>query len=244
MDLGIADRRALVMGASRGLGRAVARALIDEGVRVAICARKADRLAAAARDLGAEPFVADLSVPGAAAKLVEEAIARLGGLDILVVNTGGPPPGSFDSFADQPWRDAFEALWMSSVGAIRASLPGMRERSWGRILIVTSIAAREPIANLMLSNGLRAGLHGLVNALSKEVAAQGITVNALMPGYTMTERLAEVGVNEREVAARIPARRMGRPEEFAAMATFLASEKAGYVTGQAIACDGGLLQSI
>src|SRR5262245_27841746 len=244
MDLGIKGRRALVMGASRGLGRACAEVLIAEGAVTAICARDKSRLDRAAQEIGAQAFAADLSKPGAAAQLVNDVVARLGGLDILVVNTGGPPPRNFDNTSDQDWRDAFEALWMSSVAAIREALPGMRERKWGRILIVTSIAAREPIPNLLLSNGLRAGLHGLINALSKECAAQGVTVNALMPGYTLTERLVEVGVKEAEMAARIPAGRMGRPVEFAALAAFLASEQAGYITGQAIACDGGLLQSI
>ncbi len=244
MDLGIAGRKALVMGASRGLGRAVAEALIKEGVATAICARDKERLELAAREIGAQPFPADLSKRGVAAQLVEDVAARLGGLDILVVNTGGPPPRTFDDIADQDWRDAFEALWMSGVAAIRASLPGMRERAWGRILVITSIAAREPISNLMLSNALRAGLHGLVNALSKECASQGITVNAVMPGYTLTERLIELGVKEGEIASRIPAGRMGQPAEFAALVAFLASDRAGYITGQAIACDGGLLQSI
>ena len=161
-----------------------------------------------------------------------------------MVNTGGPPPGRFDALTDRHWREAFEGLWISCVAAIRESLPSMKERRWGRILVVTSIASREPIPNLMLSNGLRAGLHGLLNALSKEVAADGITVNALMPGYTLTERLVEVGIDEAETASRIPAKRMGRPEEFAGLAAFLASDIAGYVTGQAIACDGGVLNSI
>jgi len=244
MDLGIAGRKALVMGASRGLGRAVAEALIGEGAITAICARDKERLDSAARELGAEPFPADLSKRGVPAQLVQDVVARLGGLDILVVNTGGPPPRTFDNLADQDWRDAFEALWMSGVAAIRASLPGMRERTWGRIVVITSIAAREPIPNLMLSNALRAGLHGLVNALSKECASRGITVNAVMPGYTLTERLIEVGVKEAEIASRIPAGRMAQPAEFAALAAFLASDRAGYITGQAIACDGGLLQSI
>jgi 3-oxoacyl-[acyl-carrier protein] reductase len=244
MDLGLRGRRALVMGGSRGLGMAVAKALAAEGVRVAICARDAARLAATAAELGAVGLVSDLSVPGAAAAVVRDAQSRLGHLDVLVVNTGGPPPGLFVDLSDTAWRTAFEQLWMSSVGAIREALPGMRARRSGRIILVTSIAAREPVANLMLSNSLRAGLHGLVNALSKEVAGDQITVNALMPGYTLTERLQELHLDEAKLAAQIPARRLGRPEDFAAVAVFLASDPAGYVTGQAIACDGGLLQSI
>lgn len=244
MDLGLRNRRALVMGGSRGLGRAVAATLIAEGARVAICARDAGRLAVTAAEIDAEGIPCDLSIPGAAAALVEEAERRLGPLDVLVVNTGGPPPGLFADLGDQAWRAAFEGLWMSSVGAIRAALPGMRARRWGRVILVTSIAAREPVPNLMLSNSLRAGLHGLVNALSKEVARDQVTVNALLPGYTLTERLEQLNLDQARLLAEIPAARIGSPGDFAAVAAFLASEQAGYVTGQALACDGGLLQSI
>jgi 3-oxoacyl-[acyl-carrier protein] reductase len=244
MDLGLRTRRALVMGGSSGLGRAVAQALIVEGARVAICARGAERLAATATQIGAEGIVADVTKPGAAAQLVAEAERRMGPLDILVVNTGGPPPGRFAEVTDDAWRVAFEALWMSSVGAMRPALAGMRTRRWGRVVLVTSIAAREPVANLLLSNSLRAGLHGLVNAVSKEVAADGVTVNALMPGYTVTERLQELRLDEAALTGQIPARRLGSSQDFAAVATFLCSEQANYVTGQALACDGGLLQSI
>ncbi len=232
------------MGASRGLGKAIAAALIAEGAEVAICARNAERIAAVANQLGAEGIVCDLSVDGAASRVVAEASARLGGLDILVVNTGGPPAATFDSITDAGWRRAFEGLWMSAVGAIRAALPGMRAQQHGRIIVVTSIAAKEPVPNLMLSNSLRAGLHGLVNALSKEVASDQITVNALMPGYQLTERLIELNVDETKASTTIPAGRIGTPEDFAAFAAFLASRQANYVTGQAICVDGGVLQSI
>lgn len=244
MDLGLRTRRALVMGASSGLGRAVAQALVLEGARVAICARGAERLAATATQIGAEGILADVTKPGAAAQLVAEAERRVGPLDILVINTGGPPPGRFAEVTDDAWRVAFEALWMSSVGAMRPALAGMRTRRWGRVVLVTSIAAREPVANLLLSNSLRAGLHGLVNAVSKEVAADGVTVNALMPGYTVTERLQELRLDETALTGQIPARRLGSSQDFAAVATFLCSEQANYITGQALACDGGLLQSI
>lgn len=244
MDLGLRGRRALVMGASTGLGQATAAALTAEGARVAISARGAERLTSAASELGAIAIVSDTTVPGAAAKLVADAERQLGPLDILVVNTGGPPPGLFAALEEAAWRTAFDLLWMSTISALRAALPGMRARRWGRVIVITSIAAREPVPNLLLSNSLRAGLHGLVNSLSKEVAADNVTVNALLPGYTMTERLAELKLDLPRLEAQIPARRLGTARDFGAVAAFLASEQANYITGQALACDGGLLQSI
>jgi len=244
VDFGLTQKRALVTGASRGLGKAIARELRAEGANVAICAREPQRLAAAAQEIGAIGLVGNLSDPDAVPELLRQASDRLGGIDILVVNTGGPPAAGFDGISDATWRQAFQSLWVSSVQLIRGCLPAMRERRWGRIMIVTSVSAREPLPNLMISNALRPGLHGLVNALSREVAGDGITVNALMPGYTLTERLQELKIDEAKVASQIPARRMGRPEEFGALAAFLASERAAYICGQAIACDGGLLQSI
>ena len=244
MDLGLSNKRALVTGASRGLGKAIAAALSVEKANVAICARDAIRLEAAAKEIGAIGFPADLSQAGAVDSLLRQATDKLGGIDILVVNTGGPPGGDFAAISGDAWRKAFEGLWMSAVDLIRGVLPGMRQRRWGRIMIVTSISAKEPLPNLMVSNALRPGLHGLVNGLSREVASDGVTINAIMPGYTLTERIREVGIDEKQAAAQIPAGRMGRPEEFGALAAFLASEQAGYICGQAIACDGGFLRSI
>ncbi|MDH6231828.1 3-oxoacyl-[acyl-carrier protein] reductase [Mesorhizobium soli] len=244
MDFGLSGRSALVMGASKGLGFAVARELAAEGVKIAICARDEARLKGAAERLGATALVGDLRQPGAGRRLVEQAAASLGSVDILVVNTGGPATMPFESISSEDWRGAFEGLFMSATNAIGAAIPGMRERNWGRILLVTSIAAKEPINNFTISNALRAGLHGLTKTLSREFAANGITVNALMPGYTMTERLAEAKLDLQKVAGMIPMGRIGEPEEFAALATFLASDRASYITGQAIACDGGALWSI
>jgi 3-oxoacyl-[acyl-carrier protein] reductase len=232
------------MGGSRGLGRATAAGLKQEGAAVAICARDVPTLNATAAALGVEALVADLSVDGAGQKVVADARQRLGGLDILVVNTGGPSPGNFDALTDQDWRTGWDSLWMSTVQSIREALGPMRAQKWGRIVVITSTTAREPIPNLMLSNALRAGLHNLINALSKDVAADGITVNALMPGYIATDRLRSLALDENALSATIPARRIGRPEEFAAAAVFLASEAASYINGQAIAVDGGRLNGI
>jgi 3-oxoacyl-[acyl-carrier protein] reductase len=244
VDLGLSNKRALVTGASRGLGKAIAAALAAEGAKVAVCARDTARLEAAAKEIGAIGLAADLSQPGAANAVLRQAGEKLGGVDILAVNTGGPAAGGFADISDDAWRKAFEGLWISAVDLIRGALPGMRQRRWGRIMIVTSISAKEPLQNLMISNALRPGLHGLVNALSREVAGDGVTVNAIMPGYTLTERIRELGVDEKQAAAQIPAGRMGRPEEFGALAAFLASAQAGYICGQAIACDGGFLRAI
>jgi 3-oxoacyl-[acyl-carrier protein] reductase len=244
MNFGLTGKRALVTGGSRGLGKAIASALRGEGAQVAICARDASRVNATANALGALAFVRDLTPKGAAFSLAEEVNAAMGGIDVLIANTGGPPKGTFETVDDPAWSCAFDSMFLSAVGLIRAVVPGMRERKWGRILIVTSVAGREPHPALILSNAVRPALHGLVNALSREVAADGITVNALLPGFTRTERLEELGVDEASVAQQVPAKRMGRPEEFAALATFLASEQAGYICGQAIACDGAMLKSI
>ena len=233
-----------ITGASAGIGKATAIRLARQGAAVAICARDSDRTQAAAREIGAAGIVADLSAADGVEPLLRQAIEKLGGIDILVVNTGGPPGADFDSATDDMWRHAFQGLWISTVQLIRGALPGMKTRQWGRILVVTSVSAVEPLPNLTISNALRPGLHGLLNDLSRDVARHGITVNALMPGYTATERLRDLGIDDAKVSATVPAQRLGRPEEFAALAAFLASEPAGYICGQAIACDGGYLRSL
>ena len=243
MDLGLQGRRALVMGASSGLGYAVAEQLVKEGARVAICSRDEGRIQEASHRLGAELAVtADLTKPGATKTLVEGVIASLGGVDVLVCNTGGPPKGPLEELTVAQWQEGFQSLWLSVVEGVQAALPGMKERRWGRILLVTSVAAREPLAGLGISNGLRAGLMGLVKTLNNEVAEYGITVNGVQPGYHATERLQALGVAEEKITAQIPARRLGRPEEFGALVTFLASERAGYVSGQSIVIDGGAMR--
>lgn len=244
MDFGLKGKRALVMGASAGLGRAVAQALVQEGAKVAICSRNKERIEATAEAVGAAlALVSDLMQPGAGRTAVEAVHREWGGLDILVCNTGGPPKGKFLELSAEDWQAGFQGLWLSAVDGMRASLPFMKAARWGRILLVTSMAAKEPVSGLTISNGLRAGLLGLAKSISQEVAGDGVTVNCLLPGYTATERMQQLGVNEETIVTQIPARRLGRPEEFAATAAFLASEQAAYITGQAIAVDGGYLHS-
>ena len=245
MDLQLTDKAALVFGGSRGLGRAIAEKLVREGARVVIVARDAGRASRVAAEIGALALPGDLSQPGAGTDMVRAAGALLGrSPDILVTNTGGPPQGSFQDTTAETWTAGFQSLWMATVDAVQAALPAMQAQGWGRILAVTSVAAKEPQPGLVISNGLRAGLLGLVNSLSREVAGRGITVNALLPGYTNTDRMAELGVDNSTMGSKIPAGRLGEPAEFAALAAFLASGRASYITGQAIAVDGGLLHSI
>ncbi len=244
MDLGLNGKRALVLGASKGLGKAVAEELVKEGAKVAICSRNEQALAATAQKIGATAFPCDLSDPAQRSGLVNRAAAALGPIDILVVNTGGPPTARFADIDSNLWVESFNGLFMSAVDCVREALPSMMANKWGRVIFVTSIAAKEPIDLLTISNALRAGIHGLVKTLSREVGSHGITVNAVMPGYTLTERLAETKVDLEAISKKIPAGRVGQPDEFAAVATFLASTRAAYVTGQAIAVDGGALWSI
>ncbi len=245
MKLGIENKVALVMGASSGLGYAIAKALKNEGVKVILLARDTERLPKATLEIGAAGFVSgDLLKPGESRRLVIEAVKKFGPIDILVTNAGGPPKGSFEDSTSEKWNEAFQGLWLSATDAIQEVLPSMKERKWGRILLVTSAAAKEPMSGLTLSNGLRAGLLGLTKSISNEVAAYGVTINALLPGYTDTERLQELKVPKEKILSVIPAGRLGRPDEFASLATYLASEQAGYISGQAIACDGGYLHGI
>jgi 3-oxoacyl-[acyl-carrier protein] reductase len=243
MDLGLKGRRALVLGASAGLGFGIASQLVREGARVAICSRSEERIRAAAANMGAALGVAaDLSVPGATRTVVEQVKGALGGVDVLVVNTGGPPKGGILELSDAQWEEAFQSLWMGAVEGIRAVAPGMKEQRWGRIVLITSSSAREPMPGLTLSSGLRAGLMGLTKIVSSELAEHGVTLNAVQPGFHATERLKELGIPEDRITSQIPARRLGRPEELGALVAFLASEQAAYITGQSIVADGGWMR--
>ncbi|MFW6193069.1 MAG: SDR family oxidoreductase [Gemmatimonadota bacterium] len=262
MDLGIDGKVALVAASSRGLGRAVAGELGAAGVDLVICARGEDRLRATARVLEEEHGVgvlavpADLHRPEGVEKVVDAALEAHGRVDILMTNTGGPPAGAFEEHDRQTWRDAYRSLLEGAVEMVRGVLPGMKERGWGRILTLTSIAVKQPVDGLMLSNTLRAGVAGFARTLANEVAPHGITVNNVMPGYTRTDRTEELarttardeGLEPRQVEAaweeEIPAGRLAEPREFAALVAFLASERAGYITGTSIPVDGGWTRSL
>jgi len=245
MDLKIKGKKALVMGGSTGLGFGIAKALAEEGVDVAICSRNQQNLEKAKSQIGAKAiFDIDLSTPGSGREAVKKAISLLGGIDILVTNNGGPPKGAFMSLETDSWQKGFESLYLTVTESMREAILCMQKKQWGRILLVTSAAAKEPIAGLTVSNGLRAGLLGLTNTVSQEVASSGITINALLPGYTDTERLRELGVAYEKIEAQIPAKRLGKPSEFGSLAAYLCSEQAAYITGQAIAVDGGYLRGI
>jgi 3-oxoacyl-[acyl-carrier protein] reductase len=243
MDLGIAGRRAAVAAASQGLGFGVAAALAAEGVHVAICGRRADAVAVAAARLGerAVGLVADVGSPNGAAAFVADARDALGGLDILVANAGGPPAGTFATTTVEQYLAAFELNCRSSIAMCYEAVPAMREQRWGRVLAITSVAVRQPIPHLILSNTARAGLTGFLKTLAREVAADGVTVNSLLPGFHETERLT--GLYDADARAgladSVPAGRLGDATDFGRVAAFLCSEAAGFVTGTATPVDGG-----
>jgi 3-oxoacyl-[acyl-carrier protein] reductase len=262
MDLGIRGKVALVTAASRGLGRATAEELAAEGAAVVMCARGKEALASAAQAIrnatSAEilDVQADVSNAEDIKRLIESAMNRFNQIDILVTNAGGPPSGPFESLGPEKWNDAIRLTLLSAVNLCRAVVPGMRQRKWGRIINVTSITVKQPVDGLMLSNSLRAGVTGFARTLANEVARDGITVNNILPGYTRTERVESLA---RAAAERdgtpveeslkkweneIPMGRSGEPREFAALAAFLASERASFITGTSITVDGGWTRSL
>ena len=243
MDLKLKGKKALVMGASSGLGKSIAEELIQEGVEVAICSRGLDKLKATAEEIGCKKYYScDLSKAGESKKVVEQALKEMNGLDILVTNTGGPKKGNFDEVTSEQWQEDFQSLWMSVVESLKVVLPEMKKNNFGRILLVTSLAAKEPLSGLTTSIGLRAGLAGLIKSVSNEYSAFGLTLNLLLPGYTNTERLKNLKLTDEKVKQMVPAGRLGEPQELADLATFLASPRAGYITAQSIAVDGGAIR--
>jgi len=262
MDLGLKGKVAVICAASKGLGRAVAHELAAEGASIVMCARGEKALNAArdeiARATNAKTLaiVADVATLDDLDKIAAQALERFGRVDILVNNAGGPPSGPFEKHNWVDWQSAVELTLRSAVELTRRLLPGMRERHWGRVLNITSIAAKQPVEGLMLSNSIRAAVTGWARTLANEVARDNITVNNILPGFTRTERVQELNKAaaareglaveevERKTEGQIPMRRMAEPEEFAAAVAFLASERASYITGQSIAVDGGWIRSL
>jgi len=262
MELGLKGKVALVAAASRGLGRAVAEELASEGASLVLCARDAQTLTeisdAIVRNSGTAVLAvpADVAVVSDVTRVVNSGIERFGRIDVLITNAGGPPAGKFENLTREQWEAATRLTLYSAIELARQVLPGMKERGWGRILNITSIAVKQPVEDLILSNSLRAGVTGFARTLANEVATYGITVNNILPGYTRTERLEELaammaekqGISSAEFKAKwekeIPMKRLGEPREFAALAAFLVSERASYITGTSIQVDGGWIRSL
>lgn len=248
MDLGIGGRTALVMGASRGIGRGIAAALAREGARVAMASRSRERVAEAASEIDGEaaPFEADTDHLDRLAELPGEVEAELGPVEILVTNTGGPPLGAAHDHGREEWEAAYRSLVLAPKVLTEAVVPGMRERGWGRIVNVGSSSVLEPIPYLTLSNANRMAAVGLFKTLASEVAGDGITVNTVATGRFATDRLASNWGSweemERGAVEGIPAGRLGQPEEFGDLVAFLCSERAAYLTGAVVPLDGGLLR--
>jgi 3-oxoacyl-[acyl-carrier protein] reductase len=252
MDLGLQGRVAAVAGASSGLGLAIARALAAEGAHVAIAARDADRLEAARAQLDsvgdgritATPV--DVLDTDAVTAWIDGTAAELGGLHVVVPNAGGPPAGPATAFDLDAYRDAVELNLLSQIAITQAALPHLRAAGWGRVLYVASISVKQPIPTLALSNTARAGIAGYATSLVADLTDAGITVNVLAPGYHATDRLTEILDDDARDAITdgIPLRRLGDPDDFGAVAAFLASEQAGYITGAVVPIDGGYARGL
>jgi 3-oxoacyl-[acyl-carrier protein] reductase len=248
MDLGLEGKVALVMGASKGIGRGIATALAREGARVAIASRSEEGLKEAADqiDIDAKTFVADTADLDRLAKLPGEVEDAIGPIDILITNTGGPPPGATLDFEISQWEEAYRSLVLAPLVLISAVVPGMRERNWGRIVNVGSTSTKEPIPYLALSNAHRMAAVGMLKTLSAEIGADGITVNTVATGMFATDRLADTSGSldgaEEHARSAVPAGRLGLPDEYGDLVAFLVSERAAYLTGAVIPLDGGMLK--
>lgn len=261
MDLGLKNKIALVAASSKGLGRASAEAMAQEGANVTICARDEaalnktrDEMAAAT---GAEILAlpADMSNADDISRVIKKTVDHFGGLHIVVTNAGGPPAGYFPDFDDTHWEAAVNLTLMSTVRLIRAALPHMQAAGWGRIINITSLSVKQPVDNLLLSNSIRAAVHGLAKTLAGQIAQDGITVNNVMPGYIQTDRINQLATVNAERSGRtmaeviadmgqsVPVGRIGQPAEFGALVAFLASEKAGYINGTSIPIDGSVIKA-
>ncbi|MDG2300401.1 MAG: SDR family oxidoreductase [Acidimicrobiales bacterium] len=248
MDLGISGRKVLVAASSAGLGYATAAALGQAGCTVVISGRNEERLQEAAASLpGSIPIISDVSTADGAATLVAEAEEALGsGIDILITNAGGPPPGDFSSTDVSAYASALDLNLISVVAMCKAAVPGMQKRGWGRVLAITSISVRQPIPNIMLSNTARAGATGFLKTLALEVAKDGVTVNSIQPGFHATDRVTSIygDADLNDLAKTVPAGKIGKAEDFGQIAAFLCSEQAGYITGAAIPVAGGTYKGL
>ena len=257
MNLGLKDCRAFITGGSKGLGKACAKALANEGARVFICSRTAEELKRTAAELSAAGYsIADVSRPTEVKRVVAEAIAALGGLDCLVTNAGGPPTGPFEKASDGDWDTAYELNLMSAVRLIREALPALKASGRGRIVNLTGYGVKEPLTDLVVSDSVRAGVTVMAKTIASDLAPYGITVNNIAPGPIMTDRLIEIlsaraknlGITLDEqfslFSQTIPVQRMGKPNEIGDLCAYLCSSQAGYLTGQTIVVDGGINRSI
>ena len=249
MDLGLRDRVALVTGASKGLGRGIAAGLVAEGARVAIASRSGERIEAAAADIGARGYVFDADDPDAVPGLLEQVQADLGPIDIYIANTGGPPAGQDPlAFSREQWEAAHRSLVVTPMAFLERLLPGMRERGFGRVVAIGSMAVSEPVDNLQLSNAHRPGLVAAFKVLARRCARDGVTLNHVHPGQIATDRMigtaGSLEAAQERARENIPAGRLGTVEELAAAAVFLCSVPAGYITGTSLLVDGGLTRGV
>lgn len=253
MDLGLKDKIAFVAASSQGLGKSVALELAQEGAHLVICARNEANLIETKNEIDTIgngdvlALTGDLSIAADRDRMMSAALQNYGHIDILITNSGGPPAGKFEDLTQDDWDKSYELLLGSTVSLVRAVIPGMKKQEWGRIIAITSQAVKQPVANLILSNSVRASVVGLMKTLASELGPYGITVNNVMPGYTQTNRLKKlIAANPAFATAvdEIPLKRFGNPEEFAAAVTFLASERASYITGVSLAVDGGWIKHI
>ena len=253
MELGISGKTAFIAASSQGLGKAVAMELAQEGVNVIINGRHKENLEQTKSEIESRTkkkviaLDGDLSVVEQRAQVIASALEAYNSIDILVTNAGGPPSGKFESFSEQDWDKAYHQLVTSAVGLLNGFLPGMKQKHWGRIIAITSMTVKQPINNLVLSNSVRVSVVGLIKTLSNELAQYNITVNNVMPGYTETDRLKQLIETTPSFASaksEVPMGRFGRPEELAAAVAFLASERAGFITGVSLAVDGGWMKGL
>ncbi len=261
MELSLKNKVALVTASSKGIGRATAETLMNEGCRVAICSSNKENLDRAASEIAAiygnEPLsvICDLNKPEDLENTVKAVEETYGNIDILVNNCGGPPAGYFEDLTEEQWNFSFHQVLMSAVRLTKLVLPSMKKNNWGRVINITSLSVKQPVDNLLLSNTFRTGLTAFAKTISNQYGRYGITINTIAPGYTLTARLYELAIDEAKrtgksheevlasMAAKVPMERLGKPEEIAYLVAFLASERAGYITGTTIPVDGGVIKS-